>query len=469
MDPIPIYGRTRTQNKPDFSGSNVVLGKLHPAIFVGGVPTGRYDLGTTVNTYSYNYHANRLFDKAAITMDTVHAGPPYRTGDAFSCLKYDWCLPYEGIYGPGAYERRDRDYWYVGGFHPPRDFSPLGVIDRFSFDNLPMSLLLKDKDNLNHPSMEGLGSKAWKSTKPKLQKADVSVFTAELRDVPRALKQASKRYDQIWRAMGGTYTSKKEVLKGGIRLMTPKKVADDFLAQQFGWIPFVRDLIKFDNVVQNYHSIIAQAIARNDRWVRRRVTLEASEAVTPIRSTASFNMMPVGMDIYFPSGIPPIYQVEEVKRTNTTAVGKFKYYRPEFDKSVQDKISQWNQAQQFLTVSGARITPTNVYNMIPWSWAIDWFSNVGDWVDRLTDTWVDSIVSEYCFVMKHEMTVRRAIQFAPFISGPKSFTFERTIDSKQRRKASSPYDFNLGWGDLTPTQLAIAAALGIGRFPKIAG
>lgn len=464
---IPTYGRTRTQNIPDYSGSNELLGRLYPALPVGGVNTGNYS-STHVNEYFWNMHANRVFEKAAVTMDTVHKGPPYRTGDAFSCLKYDWCVPW-GIHGHGIYERVDRSYRYIGGFQPAREFSPLGVIDKFDFPNHSISHLLKTVNNLNHPVMTGLGDAAWKRTKPKLQQADGFVFTAELRDMPRMLRQTAKRYDQIWRAMGGYYTSKKEVLKGGLRIMAPKKVANDFLSQQFGWVPFVKDLIKFDNVVQNYHAMIAEAIHKNARWVRRRVSILAQEEVKTIRHESNaFRLHSVGFDPYFQAPMLPTYTVEEVKRTDITAVGKFMYYRPEFDVASQDQLSQWNQAQQFLTLTGFRATPSNIYNAIPWTWAIDWFSNVGDWVDSLTETYVDSIVSEYCFVMKHEKTVRRAIQFAPFSSGPRTFTFERTIDSKQRLKASSPYDFNLSWDSLTPRQLAIAAALGIGRFPKIA-
>lgn len=464
---VQTFGRTRTLVTPDLeSGTALLLGKFYAGIQVGGVYTGQYSATPSAPQF-YNAQANHPWTEAKVTMDTVHLGPPFLSGDAFTCLKYVWCTPFAGVFGSGTYERLDKSQKYVGGFKPPSEFSPLGIVDKFSFGNTSMSSKLKGIGNLNLPTMDGLGDKAWKQTKPKLQKADGAVFTSELRDMPRMLKQTASRFDQIWRAMGGTYTSKKEVLKSGLRIMQPKRIADDFLAQQFGWIPFVKDLIKFDSVVQHYYPLIAKAVARNDKWVRRRITMLDDVVETPIRNENTNRCFSVAMHAnYFTE--PPLYTVTEVKKTFVSGVGKFKYYRPEFDVSVQDNISQWNQAQQFLTLTGFRITPTNLYNAFPWTWAIDWFSNLGDHIDKINDYWVDSIVSAYCFVMKHEETVRHAIQRLNFHATPIVLEFDRKIDAKVRHKATSPYDFNLTWDDLTPRQLAIAAALGIGRFPKIA-
>lgn len=243
--------------------------------------------------------------------------------------------------------------------------------------------------------------------------------------------------------------------------MRPKKVADDFLNQQFGWVPFLNDLLKFNTVVNEYHDIIAKLENRNDRWVRRRVPLIGDSITTPIHNALGNKCLPMVLhDSYYV--VPPSYAVTEIKETSVTAVGKFRFYRPEFAKGP-DEISQWNQAMQFITVSGLRPTPANVYKAIPWTWLIDWFSNVGDYVEHLNDIWIDSVVAEYCFVMKHEITRREFVQILPFRSRPIALKFDRVIDSKQRRRGNSPYGFDLSWTDLDPRQWAILAALGISR------
>lgn len=462
--PLPTFARTRTRPRPNLGGSNVILGKMFPAILVNGVPTGQYN-SVPSNTYVFDYATGARWETLQVTRDNTHPGPPYLSGGDFSSLKYEWCTPYIGVFGSGVFDRIDKMQRYVGGFHPPMSagaFCPSGTQDRFSFSNNSDLWLTRTVDNTNLPSMAGLGDRAWQSTKPKIEKADGAVFGAELRDMPRMLESTGKRFHQIWKAMGGYYTSKSEVAKGGIRLMRPKKVADDFLSQQFGWMPFLRDLVKFNNVVMNYHDIIASSVAKNNRWVRRRVTLEAFEESKIIKTEMNNQCHPVLLNQSF-FRAPASNTVSELKTTQITAVGKFRYYRPEFDVSVQDNISQWNQAMQFITVSGLRPSPSNLYQAVPWTWLIDWFANVGDYIDHLNDVWIDSVVGQYCFVMQHEIIERTLVQELPFQSSDRTLRFTRKIESKQRNTGNSPYGFGLTWDQLSPRQIAIAIALGVKR------
>jgi hypothetical protein len=89
---------------------------------------------------------------------------------------------------------------------------------------------------------------------------------------------------------------------------------------------------------------------------------------------------------------------------------------------------------------------------------------MGDHVDQLTDTLVDSIACKYCYVMQTQIKTRKFIATLPLISDTLVLTFTQTLESKMRDEASSPYGFSLSWADLTPTQIAIAGALGISRW-----
>lgn len=457
------FARTRSRVTPNLTGSNVILGKFYPAIMLGGQPTGQYS-STPENTLVFNYKTGARFTTAQVTMDSIHAGPPYRSGSPFSSLKYEWCTPYSGVHGNGVYFRADKLQKYAGGFHPPMgagDFCPPGVLDRFAFANQNDTFMLRLVDNTNHPSMNGLGERAWKSTKPKLEKASGLVFTSELRDMPRMLKQMSKSFHNIWKALGGSASSRAN-REAAFGLMQPKTVADEFLAAEFGWIPFVKDLYRFNDVINQYYDIVLKLQKRNNTWVRRRVPLEGKTVSTVINSGLANKCCPVLMNAnYFVA--PPSFNVLELDETSISAVGKFRFYRPEFDVKSGDKITQWNQAMQFLTISGFRVTPSNVYAAIPWTWLIDWFTNVGDYLDHLNDVWIDSVVNEYCFVMQHRETIREFHQELPFHSGTVSLNFRRSIDSKQRAQGSSPYGFGLSWDDLDPQQWAILVALGLSR------
>lgn len=453
------FGRIRQRHTPMGALHQVELGRYFPGIKVNGVYTGMYSqIPEKIEVHNYALWSGykRL---SQLCMDSVHPGPPYLSGGDFSALKYDWCSPYGGVYGGGEHRRSDLSQKFIGGFHAPSNYDFGGNVDGLNFDFYGrFGSLLDTVNNPSFPSMIGLGDKAYSATKPKIEQASAFVFLAEARDVPRMLKHASQTFHETWKAMGGKPTPVS---------MAPKKLSGDFLAYQFGWKPFVKDLIKFNDVVQNYHPMISKIASRNDRWVRRRVTLGSETQAKILFDGVGNKCFPTAIDQRYVSGLPN-YSLTQTKTTETTGVGKFRYYRPEFDLGKADYMSTWNHAARVATTFGFRMNPSNIYKAIPWTWLIDWFSNVGDHIDHLNDVAVDSVVCKYAFVMTHQTTRRVLTQHIPWTSGVDTLTFTRILESKQRQQASSPYGFSLSWDSLTPRQLAILAALGIGRS-KIAG
>jgi hypothetical protein len=160
----------------------------------------------------------------------------------------------------------------------------------------------------------------------------------------------------------------------------------------------------------------------------------------------------------------PTWEVTEEIQSHAYAVGRFRYYLPEFDASKPEYFSAWNTGMRQLTLYGMRVSPSNVYRAIPWTWAIDWVTNVGDHVDFLSDMATDSVACDYLFVMQHVTKTMKVHQILPFkFSGLQELTFSRVIETKQRQKGGGPYGFSLTWDQLTPRQVAIAGALGIRR------
>jgi hypothetical protein len=112
---------------------------------------------------------------------------------------------------------------------------------------------------------------------------------------------------------------------------------------------------------------------------------------------------------------------------------------------------------------GVRITPTNLYNAVPWSWLVDWFSNARDYVDRASDWLIDSMAAEYFYVMHQQKRVWTYTNVLPFPSGTLSLSASRTVETKVRIEGSSPYGVDVSWDNLTPRQLAILTSLAISR------
>jgi hypothetical protein len=115
-----------------------------------------------------------------------------------------------------------------------------------------------------------------------------------------------------------------------------------------------------------------------------------------------------------------------------------------------------------LLLFGLRINPTHLWQIMPWSWLIDWFTNLGDIIARVDEQFNDGMVAKYLYVMRSQNTTIRSNHSYNFWSGTQTFSFERSLLTKQRRSADSPYGFVLG-GDLTTSQWSILAALGLSR------
>jgi hypothetical protein len=394
------------------------------------------------------------------TWDETHGHFPYKTGGPFKSIKIDSCktsvndVPqkFSEVVGSGIFVRNDNLERYVGGFMLPTDLQ-FGS----GFSITPYSTILSPTSS-HFVNLSGYGDSAYAKLRPKLEQASGGVFLAELSDLPHMLKTTSKGFHDIWKSIGGKTVS---------RIMQPKKTADHFLNHQFGWVPFLNDLDSFYKTFRDTEILVAKLTAQNNQWVRKRATIAESVSVS---------LVPPGVisgNILFPNTSlngtdynngGPFYYLVDRTTTTVSASGKFRYYRPEFDMTREDYSSALRSIQRQLTLYGLRISPSNIYKATPWTWAIDWVSNAGKFIDRANDYLLDSVASQYLFVSCHTKKERILVQFLPFKSRHTILSFSRSIDIKQRQEDASPYGFNLSVANLTPRQLAIAGALGITRW-----
>jgi len=410
---------------------------------VNGHPTANW-APNKLFVQSFNYDAE--FVEGKYTEDVLHSGPPYLEGGPFKSLRLVYSDPYNGVFGNGTYYRSDGLQRYVGGFSPPSDATWTTMP---GMGPLNVGLI---GANSAFPSMSDWGDKAYARAKPKIEKASLFVFLAELRDLSRMLKTTSRAFHDIWKLSGGNQASK---------VMRPKNVADHFLNHQFGWTPFLSDVRRFVDVFQNTARLKSQMTSRNGRWIRRRVTLKDDSVYELLNQGLGKPISPSMVPEYF--NTPPSWTLSQTVKTKINAVGRFKYYRPEFDANLPDYSSVWNSAKRQLDLYGLRISPSNVYRAIPWTWAADWISNLGTHVDYLTDIAMDSVACQYFYVMQHRITERKLNIRLPFYTGLKILEYSRIVETKERQVGAGPYGFSLSWDNLTPRQGAIAAALAITR------
>lgn len=117
---------------------------------------------------------------------------------------------------------------------------------------------------------------------------------------------------------------------------------------------------------------------------------------------------------------------------------------------------------------GLRPTPSVIYNAIPWSWMVDWFSNLGDIISNLDAGVADRLSSDYMYIMMQKEWVREYYAWGRFkLRQGGTFTSDATSTSiafTKTRHRGGPFGFSAKDGDLSSHQLAIMGALGLSRL-----
>lgn len=114
---------------------------------------------------------------------------------------------------------------------------------------------------------------------------------------------------------------------------------------------------------------------------------------------------------------------------------------------------------------GLEPTPDVLWQVTPWSWAVDWFSNTGDVISNWSSFHIDGLVMRWGYVMEHTLitdtySLIGARTFDGVARPVSDVTF--VTETKVRRKAN-PYGFGVSYGALSAFQSSILVALGMSK------
>lgn len=406
---------------------------------------------TTTGAYKGSLVSERCWD-------SLNSGPPYRNGGPFALVRTN--IQGSGYTPSGTFKSR----MFAPGFWWQYDGS---WVD----DGNWLTDSRANYVSTNIPTLTGFDSLAWDKLKPQVAKGSAAQFLVELRDLPQMLITSASRALTFKRLF-----ERKENLfnKSGFSvIMQPKSAADDFINHQFGWAPFVGDMMKFVDIHQNAERYLYDLIRQNDTWIRRKAVLQNDTTQNRIGRIYHPSVDPWGThenglcDDLVVDGITckGYCDITEVVETKVWATGQFKYYRPEFDYRNPDNSGNMAALQRLLTLYGLRINPTVLWKVTPWSWAIDWFTHFGKFIERQDDFITDGIVARDLYLMRTMKRYVTKTSYINFSSGARVFTWRREFSTKVRKIASSPYGFDQPWAGLSPKQLAILAAIGISQSP----
>jgi hypothetical protein len=247
------------------------------------------------------------------------------------------------------------------------------------------------------------------------------------------------------------------------RTQVAKAAGSEYLNAVFGWMPLVRDMKNTAQSVMDGNTIIDNYRAASGTKVHREFSFDDDVDTTE-------EDISVGHAVYSASNSEPDFHVSgtiaatRIKTTTTKRwfSGSFTYHANTTGNSVLDMMNIGSEAEKLY---GLALTPDLVWELTPWSWAIDWFSNAGNVISNINSFALAGLVMHYGYIMEESITKVTIIPGTTGLTGVTGTTppVSRTYCTKRRREAN-PFGFGVSWDGLSPTQLAITAALGITRL-----
>lgn len=285
-------------------------------------------------------------------------------------------------------------------------------------------------------NLDEYGASLYNRARPTNPEMDLANALYELKDLPRMLKQ---RFEF-----------------NGL-----KDVFDFNLAVQFGWLPLLSDTRNFYQTHKVMHKRLQQLLRDNGKPVRRRVQGPKIQKTTLLGETTGMDfplLSPLLLTSSYGDSARNASKEEYVESLNVWFSGRFRFWLPKGD------FNDWRWTSRMMArIYGLRISPGVVYNAIPWSWLLDWFTNAGDAVSNLDAGVADRLISDYAYVMGDQQDYLKTTSTGCFrIQGGGESTVTASAKwgfySKERISAS-PFGFALNSGDPTPYQLSILASL----------
>lgn len=243
-----------------------------------------------------------------------------------------------------------------------------------------------------------------------------------------------------------------------------RAAGSEYLNYEFGWAPLVSEVANTRDAVIHHVDILKQHHHDTGRNTKREFGFPVD------RRTYQHEFEPVSdVNLAYATGffIPAI---GVWNKTVVRTIERRKWFSGMFTQAVPSQSDSWQRALGYhsdaYALFGIALTPDVLWELTPWSWAVDWFSNAGDVIQNVTNFGLAGQVMRYGYMMEEsidEVTTYYTARGTSFVPSGTVLEQGKRRVSKVRRPAN-PFGFGIGWEGLSPSQLAITAALGITRL-----
>jgi hypothetical protein len=397
------------------------------------------------------YAPNELIET---NRDSPHKGPPYTSGSPFELTKFYVKRNYhnnDGFYAQG---------WGGTPTQPGREW--FGNITTSSLPFLtykePTSGTVYwtqarmntwiSQDFPSDADLNSLGATAWSRFKPgkPISSSDQAVLELAkdgLPSVPGAqfLRTIARAKSSLIKALAGEY-----------------------LNYEFGIKPIVNDLRNLYKAQRILEKRLFQLRRDNGQPVRRRGSFPMTiDKYYDVSTNGNFARPTNTSEFYGPAADPRNFRrIVGVTRSTVRFSGRFRYWIPDVG------TNQWTDRTK-LALFGINPNASLLYEVMPWSWLIDWFTNLGDVIDNLSVNAAENLVADYAYIMK-EVDRRVYYETSVLLQSPED-GYSQFVASDvsvagavfKLRDSANPYGFGFTFDSLSWRQMAILTALGLSR------
>lgn len=297
-------------------------------------------------------------------------------------------------------------------------------------------------------------ARAFNALKPDLPDFSPMVSLIELRELPQMLKDM---FETIQRRIA-------KHPKGSAM----SRAGKHHLAVQFGWLPLLSDISNFVDAFSKRKKRYEQLLRDEGQGVKRSKTLynSADDEGTPVHADITYGhpwnpyFNPVQVTQCYGGGNATL-KSRGFRKTRIWCKGKSRYFLPS---GPRDK--QWERRLK-RRLLGLYLTPSDVYNLIPWSWLVDYFTTLGDHYEAISSGIAELVVFDYAYIMRtdtYELHQRGTQWVCTNPNGSGGWTevasFRELNEVVKTRYAATPFGFGLKHSDLTIRQIGILGALG---------
>jgi hypothetical protein len=305
-----------------------------------------------------------------------------------------------------------------------------------------------------------VGSGLIASTNPWAPKASLAITVLELMkgDIPTVLKNLRRYLDDL------------QSIK--------KTLGSDWLNIQFGWSPLISDIMDAVRTLLKLHMLVyASDDSRRTRggdlgsWSR--IVESGPQGIGSLNFGSPLSGAAVAPYWKPDNAVTPLLSPGNIPSANgrwsrSIEIKADYRFAARFHRGAQPNSRERGFIEKATELLGLEVTPAVLWELTPWTWLLDWGSNLGSVATNLSQLDWSNVLLDYAyltFVVK--TTAAISWQGNPTLSSTGSlnhgYLAQSFTASEKIREQASPYGFSVSWDGLTPFQLSILAALGMSR------